>query len=226
MPQPRTSQDPWAPIHRPALQDEIIARVRRMIEDGTLLPGSRVPERQLCAQLGVSRTPLREAFQTLCAQGLIELKPRQGAIVKRLKSDEINQMFEVLEVLEGLAAELACGLMSDETLARLEALHVKMMAAYERQNRHRFFEINQEIHEQIVQASGNPVLARVCEGLGGQIRRIRYMPQITEAQWRVATEEHGAIMKSLRLRDGKAAGKLLRAHLRTKRERVKSLLAG
>ncbi len=220
-----TSARRWTPIQRPALQDEVVARIKQMIEDGTLLPGSRIPERQLCTQLGVSRTPLREAFQVLGAQGLIELQPRRGAVVKRLKPDEVDHMFEVLEVLEGLAAELACELMPQESLARIEALHDRMMAAYRRRNRARFFAINQEIHEEIVKASGNPVLVRVCEGLGGQVRRIRYMPQITEEQWRIAAEQHEAIMGALKSRNRKALGRVLRNHLRTKRERVKSLLA-
>lgn len=170
----------WARIQRPALQDEVVARIRRMIDDGSLLPGSRIPERQVCERLGVSRTPLREAFQVLASQGLIELQPRRGAVVKRLRPDEIDHMFEVLAALEGLAGELACELMSEEQLARIARLHAKMMAAYKRRSRPRFFEINQEIHEEIVKASGNPVLARVYEGLSGQIRRIRYMPQITD----------------------------------------------
>jgi DNA-binding GntR family transcriptional regulator len=197
-----------------------------MIQDGSLLPGDRIPARQLCWQLRVSRTPLREAFRVLGAQGLIELQPRRGAVVKRLKADDINHMFEVLELLEGLAGELACARMSDDALADIEALHERMIAAYRQENRRRFFEINQEIHERIAQASGNPVLARVCEGLSGQVRRIRYMPQITEAQWRTAAEEHAAIMKSLKARNRKAVGRELRGHLRTKRERVKTLLAG
>lgn len=210
---------------RPALQDEVIARVRAMIEDGTLLPGSRIPERQLCAQLGVSRTPLREAFHILGTQGLIELQPRRGAVVKRLRPDEIDHMFAVLEVLEALAAQLACGLMPDEELRRIEALHIRMMAAYKRRSRPKFFEINQEIHERIVKACGNPILQRVYDGLSGQIRRIRYMPQITDAQWKVAAAEHAAIMKALKARNATALARVMREHLRTKRERVKTLLA-
>jgi DNA-binding GntR family transcriptional regulator len=222
----RSADAQWAPIVRPALQDEVVARLRRMIDDGTLLPGSRIPERQVCERLGVSRTPLREAFQVLAGQGLIELQPRRGAVVKKLRHDEIDHMFEVLAALESLAGELACGLMSDVELSHIESLHERMMAAYRRRSQAKFFELNQQIHEQIVKASGNPVLERVYEGLSGQVRRIRYMPQITDAQWRVAAEEHAAIIKSLKSRNGKALARVLREHLHTKRDRVKALLAG
>jgi DNA-binding GntR family transcriptional regulator len=210
---------------RPALQEEVVARIRQMIEDGTLLPGSRVPERQVCTQLGVSRTPLREAFRILAAEGLLELTTRRGATVKRLRPDEIDHMFEVIEVLEALAGELACAELDDAGLRAIEGLHERMMAAYRRRDRRRFFALNQEIHERIVAGCGNPILIRVYAGLSGQMRRIRYMPQITEAQWRIAAREHAAIMKALKARDRRALGRILREHLDTKRERVKSLLA-
>jgi DNA-binding GntR family transcriptional regulator len=215
----------WAPIVRPALQEEIVLRIRQLIEDGALLPGSRIPERQLCAQLGVSRTPLREAFRILASQGLIALEPRRGATVKKLQPDEIDHMFEVLEVLEALAGELACAVMSDADLASIGTLHERMMAAYKRRDRRRFFEINQQIHERIVAGCGNPILVRIYEGLSGQMRRIRYMPRITEAQWRLAVREHAGIMKALEARSRAALGRVLRGHLRTKRERVKTLIA-
>jgi DNA-binding GntR family transcriptional regulator len=214
----------WAPIVRPALQEEVVARIRQLIEDGVLMPGSRIPERQLCGQLGISRTPLREAFRALAAAGLLEVQPRRGATVKSLQPDEIDHMFEVLETLEGMAGELACDRISDKELAEVEELHGKMMACYRRRRQRGFFEINQEIHERIVKAAANPILTRIYEGLSGQIRRIRYLPKITVAQWTVAAKEHEAIMQALKARNRRALGAILRAHLRNKRQRVKTLL--
>ncbi|MCC7486177.1 MAG: GntR family transcriptional regulator [Burkholderiales bacterium] len=219
-------QDPrdWAPVVRPALQEEVVARIRQLIDDGVLMPGSRIPERQLCAQLGISRTPLREAFRTLATAGLIEVQPRRGATVKRLQPDEIDHMFEALEALEGVAGELACERISDEELSAIEVLHGKMMSCYHRRRQRRFFEINQEIHERIVKAAANPVLSRVYEGLSGQIRRIRYLGKSTDRQWAIAAEEHEAIMQALKARNRRRLGATLRAHLKNKRQRVKSLL--
>jgi DNA-binding GntR family transcriptional regulator len=214
----------WAPIVRPALQEEVVARIRQLIEDGVLLPGSRIPERQLCGQLGISRTPLREAFRALAAAGLLDVQPRRGATVKSLQPDEIDHMFEVLETLEGMAGELACDRIADKELAEVEELHGKMMVCYRRRQQRGFFEINQEIHERIVKAAANPILTRIYEGLSGQIRRIRYLPKITVAQWIVAAKEHEAIMKALKARNRRALGAILRAHLRNKRQRVKALL--
>lgn len=215
----------WAPIVRPALQEEVVARIKQLIDDGVLMPGSRIPERQLCAQLGISRTPLREAFRILETAGLLEIQPRRGATVKRLQPDEIDHMFEVLEALEGIAGELACDRISDEELVAVEKLHEKMMSCHRQRRQRRFFEINQEIHERIVKAAANPVLSRVYEGLSGQIRRIRYLGKSTEEQWNIAAKEHEAIMAALKSRNKRAVGAILREHLRNKRKRVKSLLA-
>lgn len=216
---------PWVPIARPALRQEVSARIRQMIEDGTLLPGCRIPERQLCARLGVSRTPLREAFRVLHAEGLLEIEPRRGATVKRMQPGDLDHMFQVLEVLEGLAGELACTLISDHELYQIEALHRRMISAYKARSRRRFFKINQEIHERIVKASGNAILIQVYEGLSGQVRRIRYMPVITEAQWIIALDQHEGIMRALKARNRRVLGKILRDHVKMKRERAKVLLA-
>lgn len=220
---PADEQD-WMHIVRPALQEEVAGRLKKMIDDGVLMPGSRIPERQLCAQLGVSRTPLREAFRALASEGLLEIQPRRGATVKSLQPDDVDHMFQVLEALEGVAGELACERASAEDLARIDELHGKMMSCYRRRDKRGFFKINQQIHESIVKAAGNPILTQVYDGLSGRIRRIRYLPTITDAQWIVAAKEHEAIAKALKKRDKEVLGKTLRAHLRNKRQRVKSLL--
>lgn len=214
----------WAPIIRPALQEEVAARIKQMIDDGVLMPGSRIPERQLCTQLGVSRTPLREALRVLAADGLLELQPRRGATVKKLNSEDIDHMFQVLEALEALAGELACDRISDADLSAIGELHKKMMSCFRRRDRRGFFEVNQEFHGRIVSAAANPVLTRIYEGLSGQIRQVRYLAKVTDAQWPVAIKEHEDIMKALKARNRRALGAILRTHLRTKRERVRSLL--
>ena len=215
----------WRPIIRPALQEEVVARIKKLIDEGILMPGSRIPERQLCAQLGISRTPLREAFRVLATAGILELQPRRGATIKRLQPDEIDHMFEVLDALEGIAGELACDRMSDEELLKVEELHKKMMNCYRARRQRRFFEINQEIHERIVKGAANPVLTQLYEGLSGQIRRIRYLGKSTDAQWAIAADEHERLIAALRRRDKPALSAILRQHLGSKRERVKSLLA-
>jgi DNA-binding GntR family transcriptional regulator len=173
----------------------------------------------------VSRTPLREAFRVLEAEGLLEIQPRRGATVRKFKPEDIDHMFQVLEVLEALAGELACHAMTDAELADIERLHERMMAAFRHRDRRMFFRLNKQIHERIVKAARNPSLSRIYEGLSGQTHRIRYMANNTDAEWEIAAREHEKIMETLKLRSAGALQGLLRAHLRHKRERVKTLLA-
>jgi DNA-binding GntR family transcriptional regulator len=217
--------DQLAPIVRPALPHKVIARLRQMIDDGELIPGSRVPERRLCEQFGVSRTPMREALRALAAEGLLEIRTHRGATVRKFKPEDIDHMFQVLEVLEALAGELACQAMTAEELGEIERLHGRMMKAYARHDRRTFFKLNQQIHELLVLAAHNPALTRIYEGLSGQTRRIRFMANSSDAEWSVAAEEHEAIMRALKSRRAEAVQALLRTHLRHKRERVKTLLA-
>ncbi|MGE5102135.1 MAG: GntR family transcriptional regulator [Deltaproteobacteria bacterium] len=217
--------DRLAPIVRPALPNKVIARLRQMIEDGELIPGSRVPERRLCEQFGVSRTPMREALRALAAEGLLEIQAHRGATVRKFKPEDIDHMFQVLEVLEALAGELACEAMTPDELSEMERLHGRMMKAYARHDRRTFFKLNQQIHELLVLAAHNPALTRIYDGLSGQTRRTRFMANSSDVEWSVAAEEHEKIMQALKSRRPDAVQLLLRTHLRHKRERVKALLA-
>lgn len=217
--------DRLAPIVRPALPNKVVARLRQMIDDGELVPGSRVPERRLCEQFGVSRTPMREALRALAGEGLLEIQAHRGASVRKFKPEDIDHMFQVLEVLEALAGELACEAMTPEELSEIERLHERMMKAYRRHDRRTFFKINQQVHELLVLAAHNPALTRIYEGLSGQTRRIRFMANSSDVEWSVAADEHEKVMEALKLRRTDAVQALLRTHLRHKRERVKAFFA-
>jgi len=92
--------------------------LRDMIIEGELAPGSRMHESQLGEQLGVSRTPLREAIKYLASEGLVELIPSRGAIVKRFSGKDVHDMLIVLKNLEELAGSLACETATDDDIAR------------------------------------------------------------------------------------------------------------
>ncbi|MEL7544592.1 MAG: GntR family transcriptional regulator, partial [Pseudomonadota bacterium] len=90
-------------IVRRSLHDELIERMRALITDGSLTPGEKVPEKALCAQFGVSRTPLREALKVLAHEGLVELIPNRGATVARLTVEDLDEVFPIMGALEALA---------------------------------------------------------------------------------------------------------------------------
>ena len=107
-------------ITRRTLHEEVLERLRDMIIEGRLEPGQRINEGQIGAQLGVSRTPLREAIKTLVSEGLVEIQPAKGAVVRKFTARDLYQVLEVLKSLEQLGGRMACDQGSD---ASIEAIH-------------------------------------------------------------------------------------------------------
>jgi len=211
-------------IARTTLHDELVARLRDLIVEGELAPGTRVPERILCERFGVSRTPLREALKVLASEGLLELLPNRGATVARLTVADLEELFPVMGALEALAGELACARISDEEIAEIRALHYQMVLHYTRRELPAYFRLNQSIHERIMTAAGNPTLARMYRSLAGRIRRARYIANMSRARWERAVEEHEAILDALARRDAPRLARILKQHLQNKYETVKESL--
>jgi DNA-binding GntR family transcriptional regulator len=202
-----------------SLHDEILARLRDHIVEGNIPDGGRVPERQLCEMLGISRTPLREALKVLAAEGLVELLPNRGARVRALSEQDLGELFDVMGGLEGLAGRLACENITDEEIAEIERLHYEMYGFYLHRDMHGYFHINQLIHQKIVEASRNETLKAAYANFAGRIRRVRYSANFARKRerWGEAMREHETILEALRRRAGNELSDILFHHLRNKR---------
>src|SRR6202043_1934525 len=141
-----------------SLHDEILTRLRDHIVEGNIADGGRVPERQLCEMLKISRTPLREALKVLASEGLVELLPNRGARVRPVSEQDLGELFDVMGGLEGLAGRLACEHITCDEIAEVERLHYEMYGFYLHRDMHGYFRTNQMIHERIVEASRNATL--------------------------------------------------------------------
>jgi DNA-binding GntR family transcriptional regulator len=212
-------------IARRLLHEDVADRLRDLIVQGDLRPGSRLNERVLCGQLHLSRTPLREAFKTLASEGLVTLHPDRGASVTPLTVELVRHMFEVMGALEALAGELACRNSSDVQLNEIRALHYQMLVHHARGELAEYFRYNQQIHNKIVEASGNPVLAQTYRGLNAHVRRARYMANLSVERWDRAVKEHEGIINALSARNGALLQSLLREHLGQKMLAVLAALA-
>src|SRR5215471_4836796 len=202
-----------------SLHDEILNRLRDHIVEGNIPDGGRIPERQLCEMLGISRTPLREALKVLAAEGLIELLPNRGARVRQLSERDLEELFDVMAGLESLAGRLACEAVTDEEIAAIERLHYEMYGYYLNSDMHGYFAVNQRIHESIVAAARNETLRTAYASFAGRIRRIRYSANFARKRqrWGEAMREHEAILDALRRRAGSELADILFQHLRNKR---------
>ena len=201
------------PIARRPLHEEAADRLRDLIVQGRLVPGARLNERLLTAQLGVSRTPLREAFKVLATEGLVELLPNRGAIVSEIDPVRLAEILAVMGALEALAGEFACVNASDGQINEIRSLHHEMLANHARGDLAGYFKFNQAIHLKIVKYSGNTVLYNAYRQLNANVRRARYMANLSQERWDAAVREHAEILEALAARDVVRIKALLADHL-------------
>ncbi len=201
-------------IVKASLHGEAVARIRDLIVEGRLEPGSKVSEKQLCELFGISRTPLREALKVLATEGLIVLLPNRGARVAEVTGKDMAELFPVMGALEGLAGELACARITDAEIAEIRARHHEMLAHHSRGDRASYFVANQAIHEAIVAAARNGVLTAMYDSSRGRIRLARFMANVTRERWDEAVREHGDILAALEQRDGDRLRSILQGHIR------------
>jgi DNA-binding GntR family transcriptional regulator len=206
------SQEPTPIIRRP-LHEEAADRLRDLIVQGQLAAGARLNERLLTAQLGVSRTPLREAFKVLATEGLVELLPNRGAIVSQMDPVRLSESLAVMGALEALAGELACLSATDAQINEIRALHYEMLAYHARGDLAGYFKFNQAIHLKLVKYSGNAVLFNTYRQMNGNVRRARYMANLSKERWDAAVREHDAILAALSARNVERIKALLSDHL-------------
>ena len=217
-------RDSMIPIQRRTLHEEVATRLRDMIIEGQLASGARLNETELGLQLGVSRTPLREAIKTLASEGLIELVPAKGAVVRRFSIEDVRHMLEAIKALEQYAGKLACVRASDGEIAEVLDLHRTMLTRYRSRNRLAYYKLNQSIHSAIVRISHNPAIAEMHEMLQARLKRIRYLGNGDPEKWAAAVAEHEQMAAALDKRNGEALADVLGAHMDRSLDRVRSVL--
>jgi DNA-binding GntR family transcriptional regulator len=221
---PDTLDDPVLPISRIPLHEAVVGRLRDMIIEGQLAPGARLREAQLGAQLGVSRTPLREAIKFLASEGLVELLPGRGAQVRRFSPKDIEDMLTVLKTLEVLAARIACVRASAAQIAGVRMLHDRMLVFYEQRQRLDYYKLNQQIHTTIVALADNEPLAYTHGILQSRLKRVRFIGSDGPINWGKAVAEHNEIITALEARDPDRLADIITFHLTGAWERVREII--
>lgn len=191
---------------------EVANRLRTRILSGEFPPGMRLREVQLCSDFGVSRTPLREAFRTLAAEGLVDLLPNRSVVVSELHAPDIENLMVVFATLEALAAELAVKNVTDANIAEMGRLLSQMVDFHERGERTAYLEINFRIHRMTIDIADNPVLFNVWQSLVPRVERARALPNLDPKRWTAALFEHSKMFAALAARDGPLLARLTREH--------------
>jgi len=198
---------------------EVADRVRELIYQRNLHPGEWIDELDLCAQLGISRTPLREALKVLHGENLVELVPRKGCRVRELGDDELLELFPVMASLEGLCANLAVRKLSPADMQRLEAIHAQLEECAAAQDVDRYYEANREFHLALQDLAGNRWLQRITGELRNVLVLARHRQLTVPGRLQQSLEEHRGIMRALQAGDADAAATAMHDHL-CRQERV------
>ena len=198
----------------------VAGRLRELITEGELAPGTRLNERSLGERLGVSRTPLREALRLLAAEGLVDVTPNRGAQVVTLSEQDIRESFELMSALEALSGELACRNVTAEEVAEIKAVTFEMLACHARSDLPGYYRLNRQIHDRINAAARNGLLRRVYTTLNLRIQNLRFRSNFDRDKWNRAAQDHVAMVEALEARDGARIAGILRLHLAQKAEAV------
>lgn len=200
------------------------AAYRRLLEEiraGRLLPGDRLRETELAEQLGVSRTPVREAIRQLEADGIVTHLPRQGATIRVLEYAEVVELYEMRAVLEGTAARMAARAASELELDELAALNADLAASKFSAEAAR---LNRQFHAMLLDIARNRFLSKSMQSLQKSLMILGHTTLSEGARTDQAAGEHEALLAALRARDGAAAEAAMRAHIESsQRVRIRSL---
>lgn len=194
-----------------SLQAEVLERLRDEIIRGVWKPGVRLQERILCERYGISRSPLREAYQVLAAEGLLLLLRNRGAVVTTPSFNDVMDAFTLLVSLETLGIELACSAASDVDLHAIKDKHRREIIAAAERDEDTAFRLNNELHRAVVEASHNCFLVEAHLIVSRQIVRVQNATGFLYPD--MPTDEHVAFIKPLLRRDKINAVKHLKRHL-------------
>lgn len=203
-------------------------RLRQEIEDaiitGQFPPGARLDEVSLAERYGVSRTPIREALLQLDAAGLIEVRPRRGAIVSAPDPQRLLEMFETMAELESSCGRLAARRLTPDHQARLEEAHRSCTIAAERGTSEEYYEENRAFHAAIYAASRNSFLAEQALQLHRRLGPYRRMQLRVRNRVRQSLREHAAIVEAIIAGNEDLAAQRLREHVVIQGERFSDLI--
>jgi DNA-binding GntR family transcriptional regulator len=195
------------------LNHNIYEAVKLMIGTEPLAPGARIDEGAIASQLGVSRTPLREAIARLASEGLVEQRPYRGNFVRHFSAKEIDDLYETRKVLEGLAARRAVVHASDDELDELAAILGDVQHALDIHDLEAYAAADQRFHLAIARLSRNSSLVDALERLRAQVQLVRMAANRDPGLVERTARERPRILAALRTRDPDAAARLMEEHI-------------
>jgi DNA-binding GntR family transcriptional regulator len=207
------------------ISERLCETIEELIATGELAPGSALDEAMLVERYGVSRTPVREALIQLAAEGLVELRPRRGAVVAQATPQRLVEMFEVMAELEAMCARLAARRLRDDDLGALTVALARCEAAAAQHDPDAYFYANEDFHRALYAASHNAFLVEQTLALQRKLRPYRRLQLRVRHRMQHSLAEHGEILAALRQGQADQAMDATRRHVVVQGERFADLLA-
>lgn len=212
------------------MSEEILAKniadqLRRNILRGKLAPGDAIKERDNALELGVSRTPLREAIRILATEGLVELRPARSPIVSMPTPKQISDDIEVLVSVEKLSGELACERATDAEIEEIADIVTDMGARFDTTDPLDFFELDMHFHSAIAKISHNVPLAEIHRAFLARLWHARFLAAMRKRNRDRVIGHHTDIVTALRFRDPKAVREAIGKHIKNLNEDIVHALA-
>lgn len=195
------------------LREVVCETLRNAIIQGVLKPGERLMEIQVSEELGVSRTPVREAIRKLELEGFVVMIPRRGTYVSDLSIKDINEVFEVRTALDVLAAGMAAERITEDELEKMERLLVELGEYIEEDNMEKIVEADSQFHDLLYSASRNSRLVGIINNLREQLTRFRSLSMSYPGRLKEMLGEHTRLVESLGLRNVALAKRLAGEHM-------------
>ena len=210
-------------FHNTSYAEQTRMLLRRSILDGVYAPGQRLKEVEISRDLGISRSPVREAIQALANEGLVRIAPQKGAFVANLDATEVAELYEVREGLEIMAVSLAAERAETLRIMDLKELLEATRSSLDRQESVGYPR-NLDFHRHLSSLSGNRKLAQEVNEINSQLKLARLRSACKPGRAEQAYEEHLTIFNALRRRNPEAAADAMREHIRHGKDNMLSML--
>ncbi len=200
-------------INNRPLRERVADMLREAIVTGELKPGQQLVEMELASQLGISRAPLREAFQTLSQEGLVETLPYRGTIVRKLTRTDIEELYSLRSALETFALQRVIRRGDPADAAKLRRCYEDMLAAAERGDLKAVNQIDREFHNTLIELSRHELLAMVCNMVSLRVRQVMALLNERNTDIRQIAYNHLPIVQAIENGNEALAVELLQRHI-------------
>jgi len=199
---------------RPKSLTEMVAdEVRARIVDGRIRLGAGLSENGIAAELGISKTPVREALLQLKQEGLVEVQPQRGTYVFRLAPEQVVMLSELREVLETTAIRSAIARNGQALAARMSEIFGEMKDAYDADDKVAYRKLDGDYHEAIIELCGNPYIRNAYRQISFCVAALRSRLSIEAQLNKLSLADHREMLRLIKARDVPALQRLLRAHI-------------